>query len=331
MSQLETFCEGIKYGLEYSDSDPYYAGMSHPHIHVEAMAKAVPKVTISGIKEEPLDLYIRELIHELQIQMLTSSQKKIAIRSALEQYSEVKFKDKNWWGYLTNSELDSLMKDVRGIYTGQTMMLSEGLKEAYLFGKLHGVLTESDSLKKARRRLSAYKQSSIDQASIKHIDDTANIFWNKAIDRELDPVAIRLLQNNRDATTGVLKTYFKDPKKGWRSVSADIYNSVERSHRITSRDIDRITLTEISSAQNNGILTSLHERGHKTYFVIVRPTACKICKSMYLNPDGTPKRFSVQEHLLLPRDVNWGKRKGDEIIPQPCPAHPNCFCRAKSS
>lgn len=330
MNHLESFCEGIKHGLEYSDSDPYYAGMSHPHIHVETMGKAIPKVTISGIKEEPLDLYIRELIHELQSQMLSSSQKQKAIRSALEQYSEVKFKDKNWWGHLTNSELDSLMKEVRSIYTGQTFLLSEGLKEAYLFGKLHNVLTESDSLKKARKRLSTYQQSTIDQASIKHIDDTANIFWNKAIDRELDPVAIRLLQNNRDATTGVLKTYFKDPKKSWRSVSADIYHSVQKSERIVSRDIDRITLTEISSAQNNGILTSLHERGKKTFFVIVRPTACKLCKNMYLKPDGTPKRFSVAEHLLLPKDVNWGKIKGDEALDQPPPRHPHCFCRVSS-
>lgn len=330
MEQIDTFCEGIKHGLEYSDSDFYYSGMSHPHIKVELMGKAIPKVTISGIKEEPLDLYIRELIHELQSQMLTSSQKQKAIRSALEQFSEVKFKDKNWWGSISNSELESLMSEIRGVYSGQTMMLSEGLKEAYLFGKLHSTLTESDSLNKARKKLTNYKKSSIDQASLEHIDDTANIFWNKAIDREVDPVSIRLMQNNRDATTEVLKTYFDNPKKSWRSVSSDIYNSVERSHKITSRDIDRITLTEISNAQNNGILTSLHEQGRKTFFVIVRPTACKLCKDMYLNPDGTPKKFNVADMILVPRDVNWGKKRGDKMVPQIPAIHPHDFCRVSS-
>lgn len=331
MNQIDTFCEGIKHGLEYSDSDSYYSGMSHPHIKVELMGKAIPKVTISGIKEEPLDLYIRELIHELQSQMLTSNEKKKAIRSALEQFSEVKFKDRNWWGAISNSELESLMSEIRGVYSGQTMMLSEGLKEAYLFGKLHSTLTESDSLNKSRKKLSNYKQSSIDQASIKHIDETANLFWNKAISREVDPISIRLLQSNRDATTEVLKTYFKDPKKSWRSVSSDIYNSIQKSDRITSRDIDRITLTEISSAQNNGILTSLHEQGRKTFFVIVRPTACKVCKDMYLNPDGTPKRFNVADMIMVPRDVNWGKRKGDKMVDQLPSLHPHCFCLTSSN
>lgn len=330
MEQIDNLCEGIKIGLGYSDSDFYYSGMSHPHIKVELMEKAIPKVTISGIKEEPLDLYIRELIHELQSQMLTSSDKKRAIRSALEQFSEVKFKDKNWWGSISNSELESLIKKVSGVHSSQTLMLSEGLKDAYLFGKLHSVLTESDSLNKARKKLANYKQSAIDQASIKHIDETANIFWDRAISREADPISIRLLQSNRDATTEVLKTYFKDPKKSWRSVSSDIYNSIQKSDRITSRDIDRITLTEISNAQNNGILTSLHEQGRKTFFVIVRPTACKVCKGMYLNPDGTPKKFSVQELLLVPRDANWGKRKGDELVPQMPSLHPFCFCRISS-
>ncbi len=331
MGQLESFCEGIKHGFDYSDSVFYYGGTSTPEVSIETMEKSVPKVRISGVKEEPLDLYIKELIAELQGNMLSSRFKQKSIKKALEQFSEIKFKDKNWWGSLSNNEIKDLVNKVRSVYSSQTLMLSEGLKEAYLFGKLHNVLTGSDSLKEARKQLLSYKQTGIDKAALEHIDGTANLFWDKAISREVDPITIRLLQHNRDATTGILKTYYTDPKKGWRSVSADIYHGVEKSHKVTLRDIDRITLTELSNAQNNGILHSLYEQGKETCFVIVRPTACKVCKEMFLNPDGSPKIFNIAEMMTVPRDANWGKRKGDLRVDQLPPIHPHDFCRVSSS
>jgi len=330
-TQAELFVEGVKHGLEYfSHGETYYGGRSFSDVHIETLEKSAPSIRIAGIKEEPIDLYIRDLIKELQSKMLSSKFKQYGIKKALEQFSEVKFKDKYWWGTISNSEIESLIAKVKTVYSGQTLMLSEGLKEAYLFGKLHKMLTESENLASARKTLTAYKQTEIDRAALKHIDDTANLFWEKAIAREIDPISIRLLQGNRDATTGLLKKHFQTPQQGWRSTVSDIYNKVGKNHTVTLRDIDRITLTELSSAQNNGILHSLLERGKTTYFVIVRPTACKLCKSMYLDPNGTPKKFSISEHLLLSRDVNWGARVGDEVVPQPPPRHPHCFCRVSS-
>ena len=204
-------------------------------------------------------------------------------------------------------------------------MLDEGLREAYIFGKFTKTLSENMSLEAARKKVSGAKLTAFDNARIDSIQKTSGLFWDKAISRETDTAAIKLLEHNRDVVTKIL---VNPDRKAWRSLTSDIYHSINRDKSIVLRDLDRITRTETAYSQNYAILASGLDSGYKYFFVKVRPTACKICKGMYLDEEGKPKRFLIKDFMTQPRDVNWGKKKGDDIVPQPPPVHPYCYCKS---
>ena len=132
-----------------------------------------------------------------------------------------------------------------------------------------------------------------------------------------------LLKYNRDVTTEILK----DPdRKSWRSLTSDVYHSIKKDESIVLRDLDRIVRTETAASQNYAVLVSGKEDGYKYFFVQVRPTACKICNGMYLEKDGKPKKFLIDDFIDQPRDVNWGKKTKDFETQAP-PAHPWCYCK----
>jgi len=288
------------------------------------MNKAI--VIAPGLKigEAPYDKYIDQLLVDMHEGLrLHSVDKKDHITNVLKKFSDRKFKDKDWWGNLTDTELSELLTAVRSYWLPHTAMLDAGLRQAYIFGKFSKTLTENMSLKEARKKVMPSTLSVFDEARIDSIQKTAHIFWDKAIGRETDSAAIKLLEYNRDVVTKILEN---PDQKSWRSLTSDIYHSINRDKTIVFRDLDRITRTEVANAQNHAILASGLDQGHKHFFVKVRPTACKFCKGMYLNADGSPKRFLIKDFISLPRDVNWGKKVGEERVDQPPPLHPWCFC-----
>lgn len=317
------FQSGIETGLSHIDQlDTYYPGLNQYGVEFDPLKKAVvisPQKVRYG--EESFDAYIQELLEELS-DGLRLGDKREHIKNVLLKFSDRKFKDKNWWGNLTEKEIEELLVGVRSYYLPHTAMLNSGLSEAYIFGKFSKVLTESMSLKKARATVKGLELTAFDKARIDAIQKTAHIFWNKAISREVDSATIKLLQYNRDVTTEILK----DPnRKNWRSLTSDIYHSINKDKSIILRDLDRITRTETAYSQNYAILSAGKDSGAKYFFVQVRPTACKICKGMYLDKNGKPKRFLIEDVMDLPRDLNWGKKPKDFKLVHP-PVHPWCFC-----
>jgi len=318
------FQSGVETGLSHFDQlDTYYPGLNQYGVEYDSMKKAVvisPQKVRYG--EESFDNYIQELLEELS-DGLRLGDKKEHIKNVLRKFSDRKFQDKNWWGNLTEKELEELLAGIRSYYLPHTAMLNSGLSEAYIFGKFSKLLTESMSLKKARATVKGLELTTFDKARIDAIQKTSHIFWNKAISREADSAAIKLLKYNRDVTTEILK----DPnRKNWRSLTSDIYNSINKDKSIILRDLDRITRTETAYSQNYAVLASGKDTGAKYFFVQVRPTACKICKGMYLYKNGKPRRFLIEDVMDLPRDLNWGKKPNDFSMTAP-PSHPFCFCR----
>lgn len=319
------FQSGIETGLSHIDQlDTYYPGLNQYGVEYDTLKKAVvisPQKVRYG--EESFDNYIQELLEELSDGLHGAVNKKEHIKNVFLKFSDRKFQDKNWWGNLTEKEIEELLTGVRSYYLPHTAMLNSGLSEAYIFGKFSKVLTESMSLKKARATVKGLELTVFDKARIDAIQKTAHIFWNKAIGRESDSATIKLLQYNRDVTTEILKN---PDRKSWRSLTSDIYNSINKDKSIILRDLDRITRTETAYSQNYAVLASGKDSGSKYVFFQVRTTACKICKGMYLDKNGRPKRFLIEEIMNQPRDINWGKKIAD-YVPVLVP-HPWCYCRA---
>ena len=326
-NKTEIFSGGIETGIAHLDqSDFYYPGLNQFSVDFDSMKKHVtitPNAMPTKYGEDSFDNYMQELLENMRSGLRSGTNTKEHITKTLLQFSDRKFKDKEWWGNLTEGEIDQLLSGVKDFYKPHTAMLDTGLSEAYVFGKFSKVLTENMSLKEAQSKVEGLGLSKFDKARIDSIQKTAHIFWDKAIQRESDIAAMQLLKYNRDVVTEILKN---PDRKSWRSLTSDIYHSINKDKSIVMRDLDRITRTEVAHAQNYAILASGKDQGFKEFIVRVRPTACKICKGMYLDENGRPKKFLIDDFMDQPRDINWGKRSG-EFVDQPPPAHPHCFCK----
>jgi hypothetical protein len=327
-NHTDVFLGGIETGIAHLDqTDYYYPGLNQYQVEYSDMKKHVT-ISQTGVTkkygEDPIDKYIDQLLDEMREGMLTAGDKKEHITEIFKKFSDRKFEDKNWWGNLTAEEIEELLIGVRDFYLPHTALLESGLTEAYIFGKFSKVLTENMSLAQARNKVKVFEMSTFDKARVDYIKKTSNIFWDKAIQRETDSANMQLLKYNRDVTTEILK----DPtKKDWRSLTSDVYHSINKDKSIVLRDLDRIVRTETANAQNYAILVSGKESGAKYFFVMVRPTACKICKGIYLNADGSPKKFKIDDFMDIPRDINWGKKAGEPLVPQLPAIHPWCYCK----
>ena len=314
---------GIKH-LEHLDT--YYPGMSNNYVEYDELKKHI-SISPTGITtkhgEDPVDKYIDELLEELRVG-LREGNKREHIKQVFQKFSGRKFEDQAWWGNLTDSEMEELLAGVRSYWLPHTAMLNSGLSEAFIFGKFSKQLTENMSLEAARKKIKGLELSKFDAARVDYIQKNAGLFWDKAIDREQTSAVMQLLKYNRDVTTEILKN---PDQKSWRSLTSDVYHSIKKDESIVLRDLDRIVRTETAAAQNHAILVAGQESGAKYFFVQVRPTACKICRGMYLDKDGKPKRFKIDDFIDQPRDINWGKKPKD-FINQPPPAHVFCYCRS---
>jgi hypothetical protein len=93
-----------------------------------------------------------------------------------------------------------------------------------------------------------------------------------------------------------------------------------------------IATTEYTKAINAGHSDQIISRNRDktteeiySYFLVVNDAKlCKHCHAKYLNPDGTPKIFTMQE--LISNGTNYGKKASD-WKPSLAGMHPNCRCQ----
>ena len=324
---IDIFTGGIETGIAYLDqANYYYPGLNIYPVEYDSMKKHVAigsEIALAKYGEDSFDEYMQELLQNMRVGLRSGVDTKKHITETLLKFSDRKFKDKDWWGNLTESEINSLLSGVKDFYLPHTAMLDAGLSEAYIFGKFSKILTENMSLKQAKKKVEGLPLSKFDKARIDSIQNTAHIFWDRAIQRESDTAAIYFLKRNRDVTTEIL---INPDRKSWRSLTSDIYHAINKDKSIVLRDLDRITRTEVAHAQNYAILSSGKDTGSKYFIVRIRPTACPICRGMYLDENGRPKKFLIDDFIDQERDINWGKR-ASEFLDQPPPAHPWCFCK----
>lgn len=91
-----------------------------------------------------------------------------------------------------------------------------------------------------------------------------------------------------------------------------------------ARDWGRVASTELNNAIQSGIYQEINREHGPEQLVYKRPSpnACKHCKRMYLEPDGTPVVFRLTDL----DDSNFGKKTA-EWTPTIASVHPWCQCQ----
>lgn len=92
-----------------------------------------------------------------------------------------------------------------------------------------------------------------------------------------------------------------------------------------ARNFERIALTELQSAHNEGqIYQALYVDGEGARVArIPESGACKHCLRLFTRPDGRPRVFDVEE--LVSYGSNVGRAARD-YVPSAYPIHPQCRC-----
>ena len=92
-----------------------------------------------------------------------------------------------------------------------------------------------------------------------------------------------------------------------------------------TRDLQRIAATELQAAHESGQAQYLRQRygGQTRVAKIPNPDACPACKQAYLDRDGRPKVFLLDE--LEANGSNTGRPR-DQWLPTVGPMHPWCHC-----
>lgn len=119
----------------------------------------------------------------------------------------------------------------------------------------------------------------------------------------------------RDATTAAIRA-----RKSIRELRSDLGWLAKD----WTRDFDRIAVTELMDAHNQGRAAQLHAaHGDPWVFKQPRPDACKDCARLYLGPDGMPRLFRLSELEAMGHNAG---RPRSEWAATVSPIHPHCRC-----
>lgn len=236
----------------------------------------------------------------------------------------------------------------------------EWVVNSYVSGRLTEVLKDSDTYGQMTRMAKKLPMSRTDMLALEAARMNAAQFI-KGYGRKLADQAEEVLQmRHRGIINNVIQAYFGGNLKhtarnddgllpeevvaiqtnkqvsGWRELSAEMRNRFKAVD--ATRNWDTVAKTEIRYAVNLGKFMAIqHEGGGdaddiEVYFH-VQPTACKHCKELYLNSDGTPRIFKLSEllgNIEMTGGMNVG-RKASQIgdsggwLPNAV-VHPNCHC-----
>jgi hypothetical protein len=199
------------------------------------------------------------------------------------------------------------------------------IQKAYVAGRLSEVLINGSSYADMLKMAKKLPLSRVDMLTIQAAKQNAAKYI-KGYGRKLADIAEDVLVNqHKSALQSIIQDYFTgdlthttyndagfSPSevdrllstdkevKGWRELSTELKNRFKASD--VGRDWDRISVSEVRYATNLGRIMNIQVEGGgdpediEVYYH-VQATACKYCKKMYLEPDGSPKIFKLAEIL----------------------------------
>ena len=93
-----------------------------------------------------------------------------------------------------------------------------------------------------------------------------------------------------------------------------------------ARDLDRIAITELHNAHQDGVADGIADKygGDAWVFKRPMPDACSACKELHLGDDGQPLIFRLS--ALQANGSNKGKKRAD-WLPVVGAVHPHCQCQ----
>ncbi|UOF90798.1 hypothetical protein LSG31_00500 [Fodinisporobacter ferrooxydans] len=239
--------------------------------------------------------------------------------------------------------------------------LETWIRQAYVAGRLADVLTNSSTYAEMVRMVKKLPLSRMDRLVLDAAKQNAAKYIKSCGVKFGDVAEEVILNNNKSALHDIVQGYFSgdlkhttynaerlSPEevqhllstdkqvKGWRELSTELKNRFKAADM--SRDWDRVAVSEIRYATNLGRLVNIQVEGggdpdEIDVYYHVQPTACKYCKELYLEPDGTPKIFKLSEILRNVQETGGmqiglkASRIGEEggWVPNAL-AHPFCHC-----
>ncbi|KIL42061.1 hypothetical protein SD70_02430 [Gordoniibacillus kamchatkensis] len=219
--------------------------------------------------------------------------------------------------------------------------LNRWLTRAYVAGRLAEVLDNGSSYGEMMKLAKKLRMSRLDQLVLEAAKQNAGKYI-KGYGRKLADVAEDVLvQNHKASLQSIVQKYFSGELKhttyndqgftpaeveqmlstnkevrGWKELATELKNRFKAAD--IGRDWDRIAVSEVRFATNLGRLVNIQVEGGgdpediEVYYH-VQSTACKYCKELYLEPDGTPKIFKLSEimnNVMKTGGMQTGLRAG---------------------
>ena len=122
--------------------------------------------------------------------------------------------------------------------------------------------------------------------------------------------------------------------ESWRGLATELRRQF--AHTDHDRDWARVAATETRTAYNIGRVSALAESKVSQVIFIVQADACHVCRTLLLNPDGTPRVFSsafLLDQIAHTGGQNVGRLASKLGDPERGPVvtggvlHPWCRCR----
>lgn len=123
----------------------------------------------------------------------------------------------------------------------------------------------------------------------------------------------------------VARTETSKAVTGWRQLATELRNRMLSVD--AGRDWHRVAASQVRYALNMGTLTEMAQRGVAYVQWRVMDNACDVCRGLFLETDGTPRRFpmaTVMSILEQTGGTNAGRARSDWLAT--ALPHPWCRC-----
>jgi len=210
------------------------------------------------------------------------------------------------------------------------------IADAYVAGRLYQVLTQAtdfDTMKRMAAQIPAPRTLALAEAwAQQRAAETVRGFGERLAAKAVATALSTQQRIIRNQTADYLRTGLVEGATP-KDFARDLYHVFSATD--AERDWQRVAVSEIRVAHNVGRVQAMEEDNVEQMYMLTQPTACRHCRALYLEPDGTPRIFEVRGFLDTITETggtNIGRLAsllGDEErgwLPNAL-AHPWCQCR----
>ena len=197
------------------------------------------------------------------------------------------------------------------------------LENAYKYGRLEDGKPKTTTVREVENKLKSFKPE-------RELLELRKLEVKENLDSSLAALRAKMLKSSVEELKknfSLLETVFEDlpiPKRNFASL-------LRRAAEDQRTNWDRIVRTELHNARQEGIAHEIlkgtsslsSEKEETKVFKRPRPDCCPHCREHYLDKNGIPKIFTLEE--LMRNGTNYGKKTKD-WKPVIGVMHPHCVC-----